>query len=77
MMSTLKDLIGAAIRDARRAEDLLANGAARGRASDQRMRLDLFEVRALTSIDEAGARHVRAERREIGAREARRRVAAA
>ena len=77
MMSTLGNLIGAAMRDARRAEDLLADGAARGLASDHRMRLDLFEVRALTSIDEAGARLVRAERREAGAREARRRVAAA
>jgi hypothetical protein len=76
-MSKLFRLIGAAARDARRAEDLIADARLRqSLRSDPESALVAFELRAGAIGDESGEREERLVRRDRGVRGARRNAAA-
>jgi hypothetical protein len=76
-MSKLFRVIGAAVRDARRAEDLVANARLRrALRSDPESALLAFELRAGAIGDGSGEREERVVRRDRGVRGVRRNAAA-
>lgn len=75
-MSKLTAAMAAALRDARRAEEMFREyGSRRAFAADPESGLDQFELRARAALEDFGTREARTERREIAVRVARRTAA--
>jgi len=75
-MLRLSSVIDAAVSDAHRAEDIMRNaGARRALQTDPERALLTFELRARDFREDSGMRAARAERRDLGVRNARRGIA--